>query len=114
MKYLIALVLLASTTTFSQSAKEIWTPILEDAEIAKYFSGMWETLGITVQETNEKLTVTHKGDHFTLADGIDASKVDYDVVLVGKSVKDMGLYGEDGKIDAKESSKSWGLYLHLL
>ena len=108
MKYLLLLSLFASTVSFSQSAKEIWKPILQDAEVAKYFSGMWESLGITVMETGEKLTVVHEGDHFTLNEGIDLSKVDYDVVLVGKSVKDMGFYGEDGKIDTQESFKIMG------
>ena len=108
MKYILSLVLFASTVTYSQSAKEIWKPILQDAEVAKYFSGMWESLGITVVETQEKLTVTHDGDHFSLKDGIDVNAVDYNIDLVGKSVVDMGKYGEDGKIDAHESFKIMG------
>lgn len=108
MKYILSLILLASSVSFSQSAKEIWTPILQDGEIAKYFSGMWESFGITVMETQEKLTVTHEGDHFSIKDGIVSSEVDYDIVLVGKSVVDMGLYGEDGKIDERESFKIMG------
>ena len=108
MKYILPLLIFTSTISYSQTAKEIWKPLLEDAQVAKYFSGMWEVLGITVKETQEKLTVSHKGDHFELADGIDEDKVDYSVELVAKSVMDMGKYGEDGKIDQEESFKIMG------
>ena len=46
MKHLLALLLLIGTASYSQSAKEIWEPLLKDAKTAKFFSGMWESLGI--------------------------------------------------------------------
>ena len=108
MKQILALLLLVGTTSYSQSAKEIWEPLLQDTNIAKFFSGMWESLGINIEETSEKLTVLHLGDHFELKDGIVESEVDYNVFLNGKSVKDMGTYGEDSKIDDLEAYKIMG------
>lgn len=108
MKYLLSVLLLLSSISYSQSAKEIWKPLLDNAEIAKYFSGMWESLGITVKETGEELTVYHRGNHFEIKNDIKPEEVDYYIVLDGKSVKDMAKYGEDGRIDQRESYKIMG------
>jgi len=97
-----------STTTHCQTAQETFKPLLTNKKIATYFSGMWEVLGITVDETNEKLTVYHHQDHFEMKAGIVPDEVDYDIVLVEKSIKDMGSYGEDGKISDAESLKVMG------
>jgi hypothetical protein len=62
-----------------------------------------EVLGITVKETNEKLTVYHHGGHFEMTDSIVESELDYHLVSVEKSIKGMGAYGDDGEIDKLEA-----------
>lgn len=103
MKYLLSSLLLFATVAYSQIAKDLWKPLLQDADIATYFSGMWESMGITIEETGEKITVLHHGDHFELKDGVESDKVDYDLTLVGKNITDMSMFGEDHKIDETES-----------
>lgn len=104
----LTIVLSISFLTTAQTAQETFKPLLSNKKIATYFSGMWEVLGITVDETNEKLTVYHHQDHFEMKAGINVDEVDYDIVLVEKSIRDMGTYGEDGTISDAESFKIMG------
>lgn len=99
----LAIVLLSSGLSMAQSAKEIWQPILSHGQLAQYFEGMWERLGVSIEETGEELTVVHKGDHFELLDGIQADSVDYIVEIKLENLTNMAGHGADGVIDEKES-----------
>lgn len=92
-----------SLSGFSQSpsVKEAWVPLLKMEGLAEYFSGLYERLGIEIEETGEKITVVHKGSYFELEDGVE--NVDYLVELKLENIKNMSSHGEDGKIDAYES-----------
>jgi len=87
----------------SQTITELWKPILKHSELAVYFSGMWNKLGISVPSYKEKLTVVHKGDHFKLIPGADKDSVDYLVELKAENIENMAKHGADGKIDTYES-----------
>ncbi len=106
--FLAFLIISISHITFAQSIKEAWQPLLEQEKIASYFAGMWESLGINIEETKEAITVFHKGDHFEIKDGVDPSSVDYNVFLQEKHITRMLSHGEDGEIDAFESFKIMG------
>lgn len=105
---LLAFLCLISVSSFSQSAKELWKPILNHSEPATYFSGMWEKLGISIDTYNEKITVVNKGDHFELKDGADPNNVDYLLELEANNIQDMAEFGTDGKIDTYESYRIMG------
>ncbi|MGB1104785.1 MAG: hypothetical protein ACPG21_14335 [Crocinitomicaceae bacterium] len=104
----LAFLCLISVSSFSQSAKELWKPILNHSELATYFSGMWEKLGISIDTYNEKITVVNKGDHFELKDGADPNNVDYLLELEANNIQDMAEFGADGKIDTYESYRIMG------
>lgn len=87
----------------SLSVKKYWTPILKESKLATYFSGMWESLGITIEETGEKITVLHQKDHFDLVDGVNEDNVDYSVTIKLFDVRNMASHGKDGGINADES-----------
>lgn len=91
------------TVPDSLSVKKHWEPILSESKLATYFSGMWESLGITIEETGEKITVIHKGDHFELVDGIIEDSVDYNLNIKLFDVRNMASHGSDGAINADES-----------
>ena len=101
--------ILVGVTSYSQtvpdslSVKKHWEPILKESKLAIYFSGMWESLGVTIDETGEKITVLHKGDHFELVDGVNEDSVDYSVKLRLFDVKNAASYAAEGGINSDES-----------
>ncbi len=99
---------LLNMVAYSQSVKDLWKPILNHSELATYFSGMWEKLGISVDTYNEKITVINKGDHFELKEGADPKEVDYLLELKANNIQDMAEFGADGKVDTYESYRIMG------
>jgi len=82
---------------------EAWQELLNKPELADYFSDIFTNLGIEVEETIEKFTVHHKGDHFTLSQGINKDEVDYSVKIKLENVRNMASHGKDDKISTEES-----------
>lgn len=82
---------------------QAWQNLLNKKELAGYFAGSFERLGIYVDSANEAFTVVHAIDHFTLEEGIDSSKVDYIVNLQPQNVRNMSKHGSDNRIDSLES-----------
>lgn len=105
MKHLLLVLLLCPAVLFGQSVKASWSTILKEKNLAVYFQGMWESLGINIEETGEKITILHHKDHFEMLDGVDDETVDYNVFLKLENVINMAAHGEDGEIDAYESYK---------
>ena len=95
--------LLVSFNSFSQSTMHKWDNLLEKEGLVNYFSGVFDQLGITIDETDEKFTVIHAGDHFELVEGVNADSVDYHIELKLENISNMVKHGEDSKIDADES-----------
>ena len=44
---------LLNMVAYSQSVKDLWKPILNHSELATYFSGLWESLGISLMQSLE-------------------------------------------------------------
>ncbi len=80
-----------------------WSHLLEEPQLAAFFNGMFEHLGIRVQETGEAFTVHHHGDKFSLSDGVDENEADYVAEIRQENVDNMVRHGEDGKIDRAEA-----------
>lgn len=87
----------------SQTAMEAWQGLLDKKELAEYFKGSFESLGIIIDKTNERFTVYHKSDHFELLSGVDSLKVDYLIHLKPENIQNMRKHGEDDVIDEQES-----------
>ncbi|MDX1653232.1 MAG: hypothetical protein R3277_12110 [Brumimicrobium sp.] len=95
----------SSATLKAQKTMEEWESLLDKKELADYFSGMFNKLGIVVNETSERFTVIHQGDHFELREGINEEEVDYVVNLGLNNIADMRAHGADDIIDESESFK---------
>ena len=87
------------TTTSSMNA---WQGIFQTPELLDYFKDVFESLGIVIDESNEKFTIHHRGDRFEFEDGIN-DDVDFVVPIGLENISNMILHAKDGKIDVSES-----------
>lgn len=99
----VVLLLFSSSIFFAQGTMTQWDELLEKEGLVNYFSGVFDQLGITIEETGEKFTVIHAGDHFELVEGVKTDSVDYHIELKLENISNMVKHGEDSKIDADES-----------
>ncbi len=96
--------LFISTFTFGQTTTmEMWRELLDKRELAVYFSGIFDDMGFIIEETGEQFTVSHKGEHFTIKEGVKFDSVDYVVRLKLENIENMQKHGADNKIDEHES-----------
>jgi hypothetical protein len=86
-----------------QSAYEAWQGLLNKKELTDYFKGTFESLGIVVDQTGERITVLNKGDHFEIEKGADSAKTDYFMHIKPENVQNLKKYADDNVIDEKES-----------
>lgn len=101
---LLILVLIPLSGIMAQTPMmRAWQHLLNKRELAAYFAGSFEKLGIIVDSANEAFTVVHAIDHFTLEEGVDSAKVDYVVRLRPENIRNMKKHGADNVIDAMES-----------
>ena len=103
---IIVMLLCFTNNLFAQEetpSMKAWSGLLDKPELAEFFSDIFDNLGIILEETNEKFTVHHKGDHFELSNGIDESNVDYIVNLKLENVSNMVKHGADEKISSQEA-----------
>lgn len=95
-----------SNLSFSQeSSMDKWNSLLNKPELVEYFSGIFNNMGLVIPETGEKFTVSHKGDHFELKEGVEEDSVDYVVNLKLESIGNLLKHAGDSKIDELESFK---------
>ena len=77
--------------------------IAQTPNIAQFFDGLFQKLGI-VMENGEELTVIHEGDKLRVENGLDKSKVDFVLPLIGEDIGNMVGFADDGKIDEVEAT----------
>ena len=105
MKYfLISLTILISVLKSQEkSSMDAWKGILQTPEIISYFEDVFESLGVSIEETGETFTIHHKGDKLIFEEGIVEDKVDFIVPLKLENIENMILHSKDGTIDSSES-----------
>mgnify|MGYP007094230026 FL=1 len=66
MKRLFLLPFLFTAIVFPQviSSMTTWENILQTPELVEYFRGIFNHLGITIEETGESFTIHHTGEGF--------------------------------------------------
>jgi hypothetical protein len=105
--FILCSLFLVGTVGASMAQKEeaatLWESLLNKQELAQYFSGIFEKMAFVIEETDERFTVGHHGDHFTLSKGIVENEVDYLVRLKMENVKNLIHHSADGEIDEGES-----------
>ena len=79
-----------------------WGNIVQTAEVVEYFNGVFDVIGISIEETGEKFTVYHRGDTITLKQGIDPNS-DFIVPLKAQNIHNMIAHSDDGIISSEES-----------
>lgn len=66
---------------------EKWQPLTTNKNLLDFVNGLFERIGVEVEDTGERFTVVHKGDRVELRDGVDAKAVDY-TISIGSSQVD--------------------------
>ncbi len=105
MKKLLLIALIIVESLFSQhrnSFMNSWSTIIQTPEIINYFDGVFEVLGISIEETGEQFTVYHQGDTILLDQGIDPNS-DFIVPLKSQNIQNMISHSKDGQITPEES-----------
>ena len=97
------LILLNISYSQSTSSLESWENILQTPELVEYFKGIFNSLGVIVEETNEKFTINHTGNSFEFEMGINEEKVDFVVPAKLQNIQNMIAHSQDGKINLEES-----------
>lgn len=80
-----------------------WESILQTPELVNYFNGIFNHLGVVIDETGESFTIHHTGDAFVFEEGIVKEKVDFVVPLQIANIENMVRHSQDGKISENES-----------
>ena len=105
MKRLFLLPFLFTAIVFPQviSSMTTWENILQTPELVEYFRGIFNHLGITIEETGESFTIHHTGEGFKFEKGINKDNVDFIVPVKLQNIQNMVNHAKDGKINADES-----------
>ena len=85
------------------SSLKTWESILQTPELVNYFNGIFNHLGVVIDETGESFTIHHTGDAFVFEEGIVKEKVDFVVPLQIANIENMVRHAQDGKISENES-----------
>tara|TARA_Y100001960_G_C14529841_1_gene755538 strand:- start:31 stop:702 length:672 start_codon:yes stop_codon:yes gene_type:complete len=100
---LIVTIIISMLKSEAPSSMKHWESILQTPEILSYFDDVFESLGISVEETGETFTIHHKGDRFVFEEGIIYEEVDFVVPLRLENITNMISHSKDGNIDSTES-----------
>ena len=100
---LLFLILFSTIRAQDLSSLQYWENILQTPELVQYFHGIFNDLGVTVEETGESFTIHHTGTAFKFEQGIIKDKVDFIVPIKLQNIENMARHAKDGKISANES-----------
>ena len=84
------------------TALQAWRAIPQTQEIVDYFSGIFDVIGVTIEETGEELTIALEENQIRIDAGLPENP-DFVVPLKWENVENMVSHAEDGKIDSHES-----------
>ena len=105
MKRIISLIIIFVNMIISQELPSLtaWENILQTPDLVKYFDGVFNHLGIIIEETDERFTIHHTGASFEFEEGIIEDNVDFIVPLKKENISNMIKHAEDGFISPEES-----------
>ncbi len=102
-KIILSIIAITSLNSQVTSSLHTWQNILQTPELLTYFDGVFEHLGIHVEETDEQFTIHHLGTQFSFEEGIQEGKVDFIVPVQLQNIKNMVVHAKDGQINPGES-----------
>ena len=88
--------------------------MLQTPELTDNFRGVFNHLGIEVEETGERFTLHHQGSHFTFEEGINERRVNLIVPVKIQSINNMAVHVEDGIASPEESWRILDVLFTLL
>ena len=84
------------------TALQAWRAIPQTRDIVDYFRGIFDVIGVTIEETGEELTIALEAEQIRIDAGLPENP-DFVVPLKWENVENMVSHAEDGKIDSHES-----------
>ena len=84
------------------TALQAWRAIPQTQEIVDYFRGIFDVIGVTIEETGEELTIALEENQIRIDAGLPENP-DFVVPLKWENVENMVSHAKDGKIDSHES-----------
>lgn len=82
-------------------AVDLWRAIVQTEQLVDFFTGLFDTIGITIEETGEELTARIAEDRIHIDPGLPDS-YDFLVPLKLENVHNMVSHAADGKLDEFE------------
>ena len=86
------------------SSLKTWESILQTPELISYFNGIFNHLGVVIDETGESFTIHHTGDAFIFEEGIIKDKVDFIVPLQVQNIEKQNVDPCSKPVDVLRSS----------
>ena len=83
-------------------AVDLWRDVAQTDDLVDFFTGMFEVMGITIEETGEELTVRVSEGKVHIDPGLP-DECDFLVPLKMANVTNMIGHSADGKLDAFET-----------
>tara|TARA_B100001250_G_scaffold350136_1_gene321689 strand:- start:456 stop:1127 length:672 start_codon:yes stop_codon:yes gene_type:complete len=99
----VILFLISSVFGQESTSLNTWKNIFQSPDLVNYFDGVFNSLGIVIEEDEESFTVYHRGDSFEFINGINKEDVDFIVPLKKQNILNMVEHAKDGIIDPEES-----------
>ena len=101
----LGIILFLINSIFGQDATSLgaWKNIFQSPNLVNYFDGVFNSLGITIEEDGESFTVFHRGDRFEFVEGIKDEDIDFIVPLKKQNITNMVNHAKDGIISTEES-----------
>ena len=90
------------------SSMKTWENILQTPELVEYFRGIFNHLGISIEETGESFTIHHTGQGFAFEKGIDQNSVDFTVPIELQNIQNMVHHAKDGKNQCERIMENLG------
>ncbi|MEK9715429.1 MAG: hypothetical protein VW394_01575 [Candidatus Heimdallarchaeota archaeon] len=84
------------------SALDVWRKINQTPDIVNFFQGIFDVIGIIIEETNEELTIAVGDTEVNIDPGLPENP-DFIVPLKWENVENMISHAKDGKIDSFET-----------
>ncbi|MCY4448423.1 MAG: hypothetical protein OXE02_06225 [Chloroflexi bacterium] len=81
---------------------DLWRAVAQTDELVDFFTGMFEVMGITIEETGEELTVRVGEGKVHIEPGLP-DRCDFLVPLKMENVTNMVSHAADGRLDAFET-----------
>jgi len=86
----------------ASSALEVWNAIPQTPDVVAFFKGIFDVIGVTIEETGEQLTIGIEEDRIRIEEGLPLNP-DFTVPLAWENVENMASHAKDGEIDPREA-----------